>query len=524
VTGSRRFWICLPILAALAAGCAHRAAERREPLRLVKELLFEVPEIGTVSGFAWHELEGEPRLVVSGNGGAQVRSPSGRLLRSLAFAGTEDVPWHVEPRDIDADGRPEFLNRGGNWHPTGIFDSDGELAWSHRPESAPNSMAAGHLDADGRIDFVVGMNGGGGVERLDAAGSPVWAQPDANVWRVELLDADGDGDQEILHTNVDGRFTLRDGDGRVLRRFETGHYATEFAVLPGPRILQHAGDRFLVLDADGQVQRELPTPVGGEMFGDMQARELRLAGASERLIAVLESRRVSDLSVLHVFDERGERVHEELLEEACAGLGSWPAGSGEEILVGCAGRVWRYRLAGTPGPAGEPTLSAAALLEPGDALGPLCFGDPPELVRRRLALLPGAMCADSACSRYEVQRGGASLVLAPEFEDGGLSEILVVARPGSPPDDESTVRSAWEALAGWAEESYGAAAESRGLPTLAELNETVTTHRWERAGSDAVLGIRIREGNPGSWRHVVMLLAKPHRPAPDAPLPAAPSP
>ena len=34
----------------------------------------------------------------------------------------------------------------------------------------------------------------------------------------------------------------------------------------------------------------------------------------EPVTALLESRRASDLSVLHVFDARGRRIHEELLE------------------------------------------------------------------------------------------------------------------------------------------------------------------------------------------------------------------
>lgn len=62
-------------------------------------------------------------------------------------------------------------------------------------------MAAGDLGGDGQLEFVVGLNCGGGIHLLSADGKVLWKQPDVNVRRVAVVDIDGDERPEILHNN-----------------------------------------------------------------------------------------------------------------------------------------------------------------------------------------------------------------------------------------------------------------------------------------------------------------------------------
>ncbi len=523
--GSKRLAV---IVLLLAPACAHRAAAPTTPPKLVKELLLETPGLRTVTGFAWLEGE-EPRLLVSGQLGAQGWSLDGGRSESVEFpmdCKCLSTPWHTEPIDVDGDGDFEFVNRGGNWHRTSVFASTGELLWGHGSgdDSAPNSMAAGDLEGDGRMDFVVGMNGDGGVRRLDSDGNPVWQLPDGNVWQLEVLDVDADGRLEIVHTNADGVFVLRDRSGAVLHTFSTTHYATQFGVLSGPRIIQHTGDRYTILDARGQVVEELPAAVGGR-FGDMQVLELGMAGLHKPASVVLESRRVDDLSVLHVFSADGTLLHEELLAEACDGIGALPRGdAGHDLLLGCDERVWRYRVAAAGEPT-TPTLSAAALIQPGDAYGPLRFGESEEESARRVQLFPGAICLDAPkCRRVEFRRDGESLVMLLDFEDDRLSSLIAMAKPYRPDGEENLNRS-WKRLVAHAEREFGPASTAQAeLPPLAEIVDTLTTHTWETESREAHLGIRPFERDDGEVFHVALLLVAPVTAEAAEPAPAAQAP
>ena len=63
-----------------------------------------------------------------------------------------------------------------------------------------DDTAAGDVDGDGRLEFVVGFNGGGGVRLLDSTEKMRWRKPDGNVWHVEIADLKGC----LLYTSARG--------------------------------------------------------------------------------------------------------------------------------------------------------------------------------------------------------------------------------------------------------------------------------------------------------------------------------
>ena len=75
--------------------------------------------------------------------------------------------------DLGRDGLLEYINRGRGWSPVGLFDATGHRSWQHpssQGDDAADAMSAGDLDLNGDLEFVVGMNAGGGLRVLDERG------------------------------------------------------------------------------------------------------------------------------------------------------------------------------------------------------------------------------------------------------------------------------------------------------------------------------------------------------------------
>src|SRR6185295_3356852 len=111
---------------------------------------------------------------------------------------------------------PRYIDRGGGGWQTGAFiGEDGARLWQPDALQGMDDLAAGDVDGDGVPEFVVGYNGDGGIHLHDAAGKRRWREDDGNVWHVEVVDTDGDGRCEIVHSNAGGDLTVRDASGKV---------------------------------------------------------------------------------------------------------------------------------------------------------------------------------------------------------------------------------------------------------------------------------------------------------------------
>ena len=111
--------------------------------------------------------------------------------------------------------------------------------------------------------------------------------------RVEIVDADGDGKAEIIHSNASGELTVRQPDGRVRWRTKPTSYFSSFSIVqwpPGHTGVLHANDgATTVIDFHGKTRVSLVTPDSSflneayavpERFGEEDHLVLALSGAN----------------------------------------------------------------------------------------------------------------------------------------------------------------------------------------------------------------------------------------------------
>jgi hypothetical protein len=239
------------------------------------------------------------------------------------------------------DGPPRYLDRGGGgWQTGALIGENGTRLWQPEGDTGMDDLAAGDLDGDGEFEFVVGYNGDGGVRLLDTAGRQRWRQDDGNVWHVEIVDTDGDGKPEIVHSNAAGQVTVRDANGKVLSRAQTEGYFSGFSLVQWPphqTSLLHAGDGVTrVIDFKGTVRVRLETP-DTNFLGDAYGAAARLGGREYLALAVSTSH--WDRTQLFVFDRDGVLRYREVMPATCLAIAAPEA---DAFLFGCGPRVLRY--------------------------------------------------------------------------------------------------------------------------------------------------------------------------------------
>ncbi len=317
----------------------------------IRELLVEYVPTGTVTDIAFADLDsdGVPEIGIAGNSGAVLLDQHYNVKFSVSF---KSRPKHVDIIDVEGDGNCEFINTGHWGSNPRLFDHDGSTRWSYGGAMpGVDDMCSGDIDGDGELEFVVGFNGRGGVHLLQADGKRQWKKPDGNVWHVEMVDTDGNGSLEILHSNARGEMKIRDAEGNVLSSTRPPGFLARFSLCNWPdktgpqRVLHLDGDKLTVLNFDANVVAKLQaTALEGAVT--LAATPVRLKKNEREYFAAIAGVYVNDQATLWVYDANKKLIYEETIPEHCAAIAALDLDDSgtDAILVGGQGRIYEYTL------------------------------------------------------------------------------------------------------------------------------------------------------------------------------------
>ena len=295
-------------------------------------------------------------LTVVGNRGAQFLDSSGLLKKQIRFS--RDIFCPVEVTRLDANGTYGFLTRDESWAVDAIlFDEQGHERWSYPGgvlKGSVDDSVGGSLDGKGNLQVVIGFNGGGGIALVDNEGKKIWQKADANVWHVETLDIDGNGKQEILHSNARGQLLVRNHSGEIIAHYLTDHYVSDFALTrwgvesQARHILipsKESNDGcckpvILVLNAKGKTVIHLDAPLG-DLMHMTHGTPVHFSKKTP-YYAVLQTNGPLNRSMLFLYDTDGKITYQEIIAESCSSIASMPEKMGDRLLIGCSGDILEY--------------------------------------------------------------------------------------------------------------------------------------------------------------------------------------
>jgi hypothetical protein len=293
-------------------------------------------------------------IAVAGSHGADFISSAGEGKKKVRFSIVQFCP--VTLARMSPTGEYGYLTRDESWAvPATLFNKEGNVSWRSKGNwPGVDDSAPGDVQGDGKLSVVIGFNGGGGIALLDEQGKQLWKKGDTDVWHVDMLDANGDGREEILHSNARGQLLLRDGNGAVTAQYLPGYYISNFALTrwgeetrPAHILVPTSESRegcckpiVLILDAKGRTVTKLDLPLGN-LFTRFSATPIRF-GKNDEYFAILENRSTSNRSMLLLYDKDGQIVYQEILGESCLGLAPLPRKDGERLLVGCTEKILEY--------------------------------------------------------------------------------------------------------------------------------------------------------------------------------------
>jgi hypothetical protein len=215
--------------------------------------------------------------------------------------------------------------------------------------NAADSMAAGDLNKDGKLEFVVGMNASGGLHLLDAAGREIWKRDAGNVFSVEILDKGPNAAPEILHSDAGVGIVVRNADGETIRTIKNcgdGHFSLLGQPTTDSSPLLVCDDRDLrLVDLNDNVTKKFRLPGGGHA---PQGGIIYFNGPNNPpfyafVRTIQATGRRSDLTV---YDNNGNLIYHEKIEASYLALS--PLTDKEKgvdaLLVGENSRVWLYRM------------------------------------------------------------------------------------------------------------------------------------------------------------------------------------
>jgi|GEM_PF-2685868 len=315
----------------------------------VRELILEDPRLGEVRSLTWFpsQQSGRSGLCVAGQQMALWLDEAGVVQDHVAFT---PPTTHPIPVDVEGDGIFEYMDAGGGWQSVGLRDARGAVIWTYPQgtlsglfSATPDGMACGDLDGDGTLEFVSGMNSRGGLFVFDDDGTVLQRHDAVNVFSVGVLDVDGDGAVEIVHSDQGG-LAVRAADGTPmdapLPSFTSFSVVTD--MYGDPALGQIRGDHALLTEPDGTVAGRFPVKPSGHK--DISVAWVPMGGG-EQAVAIARTIGASNgQSELYIFTAGGKPLHHEIIPAAHTVVAASPEvpGGPHSLVVAAGPRLWRY--------------------------------------------------------------------------------------------------------------------------------------------------------------------------------------
>ncbi len=146
--------------------------------------------------------------------------PAGRSTRAAEI---KSIPVGVVPfamcgLDVNADRRVDLVVGGVDQDAICAVDVSGKVLWRQPTEGMPLAVRSGDVDGDGQEEIVaiIGTSASK-IVVLRRNGEPVREiQPEAVVYLLRLADIDGDGHRDIITAGFLGKILVYDGRGKKL--------------------------------------------------------------------------------------------------------------------------------------------------------------------------------------------------------------------------------------------------------------------------------------------------------------------
>lgn len=326
-----------------------------------KEEILDNGRLFTITDFKFGNLDGSPgdELGIAADGGVVYLDSNYKEKSSIIFS---ELGGHIDFIDLDSDGIVEYMDRGSWLHGAKVINHAGEEIWRYEGETGNNDMAAGDLDGDGDLEFVVGFNGGSGIHLLDKNGKLIWEKDGSNIWSVGMVDTNDDSQLEIVHSHADGDYHIKDENGDSISDIELPIYLGGFSKAEVPNnngdvILFYDDNEIWMFHPNGSILRSFNASTNTER-GDVWATPVKFkAGEPEYFAAIVPDIIITDTVIttetvirsettLFVYDYNFEIVYKEVIQEMCEAISPVPSGTGgdEAFLLGCKGYVWKYEM------------------------------------------------------------------------------------------------------------------------------------------------------------------------------------
>lgn len=258
------------------------------------------------------------------------------------------------PLDVRENEIPKFMNRGGGWQPVSLLDANGRTLWMYPSENlslsngAADSMAAGDLNNDGKLEFVVGMNASGGLHVLDMNGKEIWNRTAGNVFSVEVINQDK-GVPIILHSDAGNGIVVRNADGdkiTTIKNCGDGDFSfLDQSMKSSNPLLVCDNSGLKMVDLNDNVINDLKLPGGGHT---PQGTEVYFNGPNNPpfyafVRTIQATGRKSDLTI---FNSSGNLIYHEIFGTSYLAVATLSDKEKrfDTLLVGANSTVWQYRM------------------------------------------------------------------------------------------------------------------------------------------------------------------------------------